>query len=1308
MSVFTFFPEFACTPAVRRLALASVWLTLLSAVLVGADCITAPVPGTPSVFGASTNSLKVAASASDLDDVYIAFLVTDGAYTQRYVQANGALGASPVWKLRTDWKAVTVTGLSSATSYIFQSIAARDTGGACASEPGSPAEGTTLMMSGAFAVPPGFSASLWMSPGSGINGGDGVTFAPYTGPGGGTRMFITNAYWGSGKVFSVKINGDGSAGVTQDFASGFEDQIVSATYNPANGYWYAGAGTKVYWMKDKNGDGDALDPGEKGVLLSNLVSAGSKHAVDKVQFNPQNPRELFFGVGSHSDHGESADPAYQAIIRRAMLSPTNPEQVTAESINDPSYYIYASGLRNSSGEVFLTDGRLVATEHAPDCDVSEELNVITQGACYGFPAWYADGTEPTGGAVSCFPQGTCNFTCPCPNDFTKPVALFPPHSAPIGIVQYTLTQFPLKYRGRLFVAEFGNLVNMQDTSSGRRLSMFQPDSDDGTGHWQRADFFSEPNTNVNTRQLSWLADVQQGPDGALYAVEFSNQGFGGNSGSIFRLSFSDPTPPTAISVQDEGSVTGSTSTLNVTWTPSFDPQSGIRQYWYSVGTAPGLADVRGWTGAGNVLKASIQGLSLQNGQTYYVNVRAENGNLGTSFQGVFSPVASTDGITVSVLPPVSLQIEAPSVTATARGPATFPVTYLNASSVSLSPSDVTLIATGSASGTISVVGSGLSQRDVVVSDITGDGTLAISIAAGTASNLSSSAPAAGPSAAVVVDTTAPIVSQASLEPDCVHSGGPLTVRATVQDSGTGVSASGALLLGSNIALNADFEDGTLTGWANGSNPVYTVDNAYPSPGTARSGLHWAGASCAYSSGVKTPELRQTVSVTPGVRYYLSAWVNTQDSPNSCSAYLQFKDGAPPSQDGECQTVPGPLSSLTANSTGWQRLSGVVQPSTNQLTICLKLSWACDGAGGGGNWDAVEIRSGASASELSNDIATWNAVANADGYLLVAVDTVGNSSSALSVPAPSIDDEAPVTTASAPATATGVVKVDWTASDTGCSGQIATGSVRLFARKSTGVWADSGLSGQSGNSGSFLYIPSEGSGDYYFAVVASDTAGNSLAAPSSGSGAGQTACTVTQGTLVQRIGQLWSMPDGVAIALADKIVSASLAQGFVVQESDRSAGVRVSSSQGSSAGQTVAIGGVLGTQGLERYVAADTVYLLNSASAPQPLYLRHRDLGGTTGLAPTPGVSGAISLFNVGLLVKVSGIVTYAEAGSFYLDDGSGLLDGSGHRGVRAYSSKQVLTGDFVTVTGICGLEAAPAGARAVVRARSDSDVTVLN
>ncbi|SIS59010.1 hypothetical protein SAMN05421686_102413 [Thalassolituus maritimus] len=108
----------------------------------------------------------------------------------------------------------------------------------------------------------------------------------------------------------------------------------------------------------------------------------------------------------------------------------------------------------------------------------------------------------------------------------------------------------------------------------------------------------------------------------------------------------------------------------------------------------------------------------------------------------------------------AVNIQAPSATLTSNTAITYVVQYTNADSISLSADDIALTSTGdAAAGTITVTGSGPASRTVTLSDFSGDGTLAIDIASGSAEDSAgnaSSAPAT--SAAFTVDTTKPTVS----------------------------------------------------------------------------------------------------------------------------------------------------------------------------------------------------------------------------------------------------------------------------------------------------------------------------------------------------------------------------------------------------------------------------------------------------------------------------------------------------------------------------------------------------------------------
>ena len=90
-----------------------------------------------------------------------------------------------------------------------------------------------------------------------------------------------------------------------------------------------------------------------------------------------------------------------------------------------------------------------------------------------------------------------------------------------------------------------------------------------------------------------------------------------------------------------------------------------------------------------------------------------------------------------------------------------------------------------------------------------------------------------------------------------------------------------------------------------------------------------------------------------------------------------------------------------------------------------------------------------------------------------------------------DTTAPSSSAIAPTYENSTISVNWTASDA-TSGVAST---QLWYKKAGGTWADTGLTAQTGTSGTFPYSPKEGEGTYYFASRSTDNVGNVEEAPS---------------------------------------------------------------------------------------------------------------------------------------------------------------------------------------------------------------------
>jgi gliding motility-associated-like protein len=101
----------------------------------------------------------------------------------------------------------------------------------------------------------------------------------------------------------------------------------------------------------------------------------------------------------------------------------------------------------------------------------------------------------------------------------------------------------------------------------------------------------------------------------------------------------------------------------------------------------------------------------------------------------------------------------PSVPITTHGPVWYDVTYYGTTGISLTANDISLNLTGTAqAGNITVTTTNNPNvRRVTLSNISGNGTIGINIAAGTATDGTNLAPAAGPSETFIVDNTDPVV-----------------------------------------------------------------------------------------------------------------------------------------------------------------------------------------------------------------------------------------------------------------------------------------------------------------------------------------------------------------------------------------------------------------------------------------------------------------------------------------------------------------------------------------------------------------------
>ncbi|MFZ2446551.1 MAG: glycoside hydrolase domain-containing protein, partial [Syntrophobacteraceae bacterium] len=270
---------------------------------------------------------------------------------------------------------------------------------------------------------------------------------------------------------------------------------------------------------------------------------------------------------------------------------------------------------------------------------------------------------------------------------------------------------------------------------------------------------------------SWT--LSEGDEFKTVFVKFIDKA--GNESSVFsdRIKL-DKTPQAIVVGRPSLSLTqNGPITYTVTYTGAASVSLATADVTLAqTGTATGNVGV---TGSGNTTRTvTISGIT-------------EDGTIGISIAGGTAkdsagneaPAAEGQAFIVDNTAP-GISISAPSVSLARRGPVKYTITYDGASSVNLTPDMVTTTGTAVA-GSVLITGIGAASRTISLSEITGDGTLGISINSGSAvDSAGNSSPEAGPSETFTVDNTRPSVILSTTAPDPTRTS-PIPVTITFNE-----------------------------------------------------------------------------------------------------------------------------------------------------------------------------------------------------------------------------------------------------------------------------------------------------------------------------------------------------------------------------------------------------------------------------------------------------------------------------------------------------------------------------------------------
>ena len=301
-----------------------------------------------------------------------------------------------------------------------------------------------------------------------------------------------------------------------------------------NGYLYVGTPTQIVRYKMTPG---TLKPTGQAEAIAVELPAARQHEDKGIAFDGRG--SVYVNVGAPSN-------ACQAQDRRAGVKGQDPcplldtvggiwkfdENKLGQKESDGTRY--ATGMRQMPAIAWHDGALYIAMNNRDQLDTlwpdlfkaednvnrpSEPLYRAEQGSNFGWPYCMHDYTQ---GKLILNPEygGDGKEVGRC-TQFTPPVAVFPPHWAPVDLMFYTGTQFPQKYRGGAFIAFHGSWNRSPMPQDGYNVT-FQPMANGkATGKFEIfANNFAGKDPIMRQNDATYRADgVAQGPDGSLYISE---------------------------------------------------------------------------------------------------------------------------------------------------------------------------------------------------------------------------------------------------------------------------------------------------------------------------------------------------------------------------------------------------------------------------------------------------------------------------------------------------------------------------------------------------------------------------------------------------------------------------------------------------------------------------------------------------------------------------------------------------------------------------------------------------------------------
>jgi glucose/arabinose dehydrogenase len=312
-----------------------------------------------------------------------------------------------------------------------------------------------------------------------------------------------------------------------------------------DGFLYASSDEEVFRYK-LDAKGEVTNPAQPEKIVTGLLNRGEHESKSVVLDNAGN---LYVNVGAYSNSCQVKDREKGSMGRQncpILDSAGGIWQFRADKANQ-NYGTgsrYATGLRNVVGlDWNQQNNQLFVMQHGRDqlhdnfpalyddkqsAELPAEcLYALNKGANAGWPYLYYDGQKKQKMLPPEYGGDGQKLADP---KYLEPAAAYPAHTAPDGLLFYTGTMFPEKYRNGAFIAFHGSWNRAPEPQKGYYV-VFQPfKNGKPAGEWE---VFADNFAGTAAKAAAGRADhkpcgLAQGPDGSLYVSD-------DKVGTIYRI-----------------------------------------------------------------------------------------------------------------------------------------------------------------------------------------------------------------------------------------------------------------------------------------------------------------------------------------------------------------------------------------------------------------------------------------------------------------------------------------------------------------------------------------------------------------------------------------------------------------------------------------------------------------------------------------------------------------------------------------------------------------------------------------------------